>query len=54
VIFSDNIHRIMKKSFETQMTINGQELPLNNFVHETIGNIMTGFSKLLKGVDFER
>ena len=53
VNFLDNKHRIMKKSFETQMTIDGQELPLNNFVQETIGNIMTGFSKSLKGLDSE-
>ena len=51
--FLDNKHRIMNKSFETQMTIDGQELPLNNFVQETIGNIMTGFSKSLKGLDSE-
>jgi len=28
-----------------------KELPLNNFVQETIGNIMTGFSKSLKRID---
>jgi len=43
----------MKKSFETQMAIDGQELQLNNFVQETIGNIMTGFSKSLKWLDSE-
>jgi hypothetical protein len=41
----------MKKSFETKMTVDGKELPLNNFVQETIGNIMDGFSKSLKGLD---
>ena len=41
----------MKKSFETKMTVDGKELPLNNFVQETIGNIMAGFSKTLKGLD---
>ena len=44
-------HRIMKKSFETEMYIDGKKLPLNNFVQETIGNIMAGFSKSLKGLD---
>lgn len=41
----------MKKSFETEMYIDGNKLPLNNFVQETIGNIMMGFSKTLKGLD---
>jgi len=43
----------MRKSFEAQMTLDGQKLPLNNFVQETIGNIMAGFSKSLKGLDSE-
>jgi hypothetical protein len=46
-------HRIMKKSFDTKMYVDGKELPLNNFVQETIGNIMAGFSKSLKGIDAE-
>jgi hypothetical protein len=33
------------------MYIYGNKLPLNNFVQETIGNIMMGFSKTLKGLD---
>jgi hypothetical protein len=41
----------MKKSFETEMYVDGKKLPLNNFVQETIGNIMDGFSKALKGLD---
>jgi hypothetical protein len=44
-------HGIMKKSFETKMTVDGKDLPLNNFVQETIGNIMAGFSQTLKGLD---
>jgi hypothetical protein len=32
------------------MYIDGKKLPLNNFVQETIGNIMAGFSKSLKGL----
>ena len=33
------------------MFVDGNKLPLNNFVQETIGNIMMGFSKALKGLD---
>jgi hypothetical protein len=51
VNFLDQNHRIMKKSFETQMYVDGKQLLLNNFVQETIGNIMDGFSKTLKGLD---
>jgi hypothetical protein len=53
VNFLEEKHRIMKKTFETKMSIDGKELPLNNFVQETIGNIITGFSKSLKGLDVE-
>lgn len=42
-----------EKSFETEMFVDGKELPLNNFVQETIGNIMAGFSKSLKGLEVE-
>ena len=51
VNFLEESHRIMKKTFETEMYIDGNKLPLNNFVQENIGNIMTGFSKTLKGLD---
>jgi len=44
-------HRVMKKTFETEMYVDGYKMPLNNFVQETIGNIMAGFSKSLKGMD---
>ena len=53
VNFLEESHRIMKKSFEAEMYIDGNKLPLNNFVQETIGNIMMGFSKTLKGLDAE-
>jgi hypothetical protein len=33
------------------MHIEGNKLPLNNFIQETIGNIMMGFTKTLKGLD---
>jgi hypothetical protein len=51
VMFLEESHRVMKKSFETEMFVDGNKLPLNNFVQETIGNIMMGFSKALKGLD---
>ena len=49
--FLEDVHRTMKKTFETEMYIDGNMLPLNNFVQETIGNILMGFSKTLKGLD---
>ena len=42
-------HRIIQKTFETEMWVDGKQLPLNHMMQETIGNIMTGFSKTLKG-----
>ena len=33
------------------MWIDGTKLPLNHFVQETLGNVMLGFCKTLKGVD---
>jgi hypothetical protein len=44
-------HRKVKKNFETEMWVDGQKLPLNHFVQETVANIMLGFSKTLKGLD---
>jgi hypothetical protein len=44
-------HRIVKKNFDTELWIDGKQLPLNHMMQETIGNIMTGFSKTLKGAD---
>jgi hypothetical protein len=44
-------HRIIKKSFETEMWIDGKKLPLNHFIQETVANVMLGFSKTLKGTD---
>jgi hypothetical protein len=43
----------MKKSFDTEMVADGKKLPLNNFVQETIGNIMIGFSRSLKWMETE-
>jgi len=51
VKFLEQKHRLMKKTFDPEMYVDGDKLPLNNFVQETIGNIMTGFSKSLNGMD---
>jgi hypothetical protein len=44
-------HKMVKKSFETEMWIDGHKVPLNHFVQETIANVMVGFSKTLKGLE---
>jgi hypothetical protein len=33
------------------MWVDGNQLPLNHMMQETIGNVMPGFSKTLKGMD---
>jgi hypothetical protein len=40
----------MKKNFETQMWVNGEKLPLNHFVQETLANTLMGFLQTLKEV----
>ena len=50
IVLSES-HRIIKKNFETELWVDGLKLPLNHFVQETIGNIMVGFCKTLKGID---
>ena len=49
--FLEESHRIMKKTFETEMHLEGNKLPLNNFIHEINSNIMLCFTKTLKGLD---
>jgi hypothetical protein len=44
-------HRIIKKNFETELWIDGKQLPLNHMMQETLGNIMVGFAKTLKGAE---
>ncbi len=44
-------HRIIKKNFETELRVDGNPLPLNHMMQETLGNILTGFAKTLKGAD---
>jgi hypothetical protein len=50
-MFLGESHKIVKKNFDTEMWVDGQKLPLNHFVQETIANVMVGFSKTLKGMD---
>jgi hypothetical protein len=50
VVLSEG-HRIIKKNFETEMWVDGKQLPLNHMMQETIANILMGFSKTLKGTD---
>jgi hypothetical protein len=42
---------MVKKNFETETWVNGEKLPLNHFVQETVANVLLGFSKTLKGLD---
>jgi hypothetical protein len=51
VIVLGDSHRVIEKNFETEMWVDGNKLPLNHFVQETIANIMVGFSKTLKGLE---
>ena len=44
-------HKRVKKNFETEMWVDGKQLPLNHFVQEALANVLLGFSKTLKGLD---
>jgi hypothetical protein len=44
-------HRVIKKSFETELWIDGKRLPLNHMMQETVGNVLAGFVKTLKGAE---
>ena len=44
-------HRKVKKNFETELWVDGKPLALNQMMQETLGNILTGFTKTLKGAD---
>lgn len=44
-------HRTLKKTFETEMWVNGRKLPLNHFIQETLANMMVGFLKTLKELE---
>ncbi|MCW4018313.1 MAG: hypothetical protein NWF00_06505 [Candidatus Bathyarchaeota archaeon] len=47
----ETTHRVIRKNFDTEMRIEGKQLPLNHMMQETLGNIITAFSKTLKGTD---
>jgi len=49
VLFED--HRKVKKNFETEMWVDGKQVSLNHMMQETLGNVLSGFSKTLKGTD---
>ena len=51
IVLNETSHRIIKKNFETEMWVDEKQLPLNHMMQETIGNIMTGFTRTLKGAD---
>jgi Uri superfamily endonuclease len=44
-------HRVIEKNFETQLWLDGKQLPLNHMMQETLGNILLGFSRTLKGAE---
>jgi hypothetical protein len=44
-------HRLIKKTFEVQLWVDGKQVPLNHMMQEMLGNVLTGFAKTLEGVD---
>ncbi len=44
-------HRVFKKNFETEMWVDDIKLPLNNFMQETLANMMIGIMKGLKELE---
>ena len=44
-------HREFIKNFQTEIKVNGKQLPLNQFIQETVANIIVGLLKTLKEVD---
>jgi hypothetical protein len=44
-------HRIVKKTFETELWVDDKQLPLNHMMQETLGNILAGFAKTMKGAE---
>ena len=47
----DSSHRIVRKSFDTELWVDGKKLPLNHMMQETLANVLVGFSKTLKGLE---
>ncbi len=44
-------HREFDKNFQTEIKVNGKKLSLNNFIQETVANVIVGLLKTLKEVD---
>jgi len=44
-------HREFDKNFQTEIKVNGKEIPLNHFIQETVANMIVGLLKTLKEVD---
>ncbi len=44
-------HRPVQKNFETELWVDGKQLPLNHMMQETLANVLSGFSRTLKGID---
>jgi hypothetical protein len=51
VILLEQKHRIVKKNFDTELWVDGKPLPLNHMMQETLGNVLAGFTKTLKGAE---
>jgi len=47
----DEKHRIVETVFETKLWIDGEMLPLNHMMQETLANVILGFAKTLKGIN---
>jgi hypothetical protein len=43
-------HRAFEKNFNTEMQVDGTNIPLNHFVQETVANMIIGLLKTLKEV----
>lgn len=50
-LFLFDAHRVVRKNFETEIWVDGKQLPLNHMMQETLANVLSGFSKTLKGTD---
>jgi hypothetical protein len=46
----DEEHRVVKTVFETKLWVDGEMLPLNHMMQETLANVILGFAKTLKGI----
>jgi len=51
VVNLDKKHRTIKKRYVTSLSVNGIELPLNNYLQETLANVIIAFTETLKHID---